>query len=225
MRSVTVAEIFRRARKKADMTYSGFFSDQDMFDLLNSSYTELYDLLVQAFQNYYAADPPFVFNLVPGQSKYDLPSDFYKMITCEEILSPTQSVIIFPFNELERNSVVSTDTGNIPATEIRIRYIPAPPVFSDLAEEIDGVSGWDDLIVTDMAIAMLEAEESPTDALQARKNRLIDRIKGISPNRDVTIPGTVTDVTAYSLGLVQNTLQYRFYGNQIEFLAMTYLGV
>lgn len=225
MRLVSVADIFRRARKKSDMTASAFFTDTDMFDLLNSSVTEMWDLVIEAYQNWYVSDPPYEFTLIPGQSSYDLPPDLYKVITVEEILSPTQSVIIFPFQELERNSIVSTDTGNISASTIRLRYIPSAPVYSDLADEIDGFNGWDDLIVTDMAIAMLEAEESPTDALERRKQRLITRISSISKNRDVTIPGTVTDMSAYALGLIQNTLQYRFYGNKIEFLAFTYLGI
>lgn len=224
MRSVTVADILRRSLKKADMQYSGFFSLQDQFDTLNSSVTELYDLVVEAYQNYYVA-PTIEFNLVPGQTGYPLPDDCFKIITIEEVLSPTQTSIIFPFSELERGSVINTDIGSIGNSTIRLRYIPVAPQYTLTTEEIDGFNGWDDLIVTDMAIAMLEAEESDTSALERRKQRLITRISAISKNRDVTIPGNVTDVTAYSAALVQNALQYRFYGNEIEFIALTYLGV
>lgn len=207
------------------MTYSAFFTTQDMFDLLNSSFTEFYDVLITAFQNYFVKDPPYEITLSPGTSMYDLPTDFYKSILMEELLSPNQSNVLFPFNELERNSIISTDTAAIPFTTVRMRYIPAPPTFTDLLETIDGISGWDELIVTDMAIAMLESEESDTSALDRRKQRLLTRIQSNAQNRDITMPSVVTDITPQALGLVQNTLQYRFYGNKVQFISITYLGV
>ncbi len=222
MRNVTVAEIFRRARRRSDMTSSGFYSDTDMYDLLNAVYTNLYDVLVGCFQNYFT--DVYEFTTTAGTSAYDLPDDFYKLILCQQEISPNQFTIIFPFNELERGSLLTTAplSGTI---DISMRYIPAAPVFTALTDEIDGFNGWDDLIVLDMAIAMLESEESVTDSIERRRAQLFTRLTSIAQNRDVTIPGKVTDVTSSIFALSPDLLQYRFYGNTIEFLNVAYLGV
>lgn len=223
MRNVTVADIFRRARKRADMTSSGFYTDADCFDLLNAVYTNLYDALVQAYQNYFY--DTFSFVTVPGQSLYPLPDDFYKLILCQQQVSPNQFSIIFPFNELERGSLLTTAPLNVGTIDIVMKYIPAAPIFTSLTEEIDGFNGWDDLIVLDMAIAMLESEESSTDSIERRRAQLFTRLTSAAQNRDVTLPGKVTDVTSNIFALTPDLLQYRFYGNGIEFLNVSYLGV
>jgi hypothetical protein len=223
MRLVTVAEIFRRAKKRADQTNSNFFTEQDMFDLLNSSVTSLYDTIVQSFSNYYADE--YFFSIVPGTVAYDLPADFYKLIVVERVLSPNRYSTIFPINELEKNSISGTDASALPAADLRLRYVPAPPVYTLTTETVDGISGWDDMIVLDMVCAMLEAEESDSSAVQARLARVTQRVQSASQNRDIVNPGTVTDTTAYDSGFLQNTLQYRFYGNQLEFYNVTYLGI
>lgn len=225
MRMVSVREIFRRARKRADMASSGFYTDDDMFDLLNTVYTNLYDLIVDAFQNYFVKDPAYTFTTVPGTNSYDLPDDFYKMILVEEKIGPNQYSTIFGFNELDRNSVLSTDTSVTTAMEIRMRYIPVAPTFDDLDDEFDGFNGWDDLVVLDMAIAMLESEESDVSSLERRRAQLLQRLIVSTQNRDVTLPARVTDVSQNSIGTTPDLLRYRFYGNKIEFINVTYLGV
>lgn len=221
MRKVTIAEIKRRARNRADMQHSGFISDEELLDMINEAYCELYDTLVVAFQNYYIAEETI--QLVPGTSAYPFPDDFYKIISVD-FQNGNSWETLFPFNELERNSVLTT-TATIPNATIRLRYIPAPVTFTDDADEIDGIAGWEALLITDVAIMMLDKEESDTSALERRRMREYARIQTMAQNRDVTMPGTVTDVTVYDLAYIHHTLRYRFYGNNIEFISVEYVGV
>lgn len=222
-RTVTIANIIERARAKADMRHSNFISPSEALDMVNEAYCELYDMLVQAFQNYYATTSTL--SLTSGTVSYSLPADFYKMIAVEEDNGDGTYNTIFPYNELERNASIATNVNAIPNTTVRLRYIPAPTLFTSTAQTVDGVSGWDALLVTDVAIMMLQSEESPTDALERRRQQIYQRILSASQNRDVTSPGRITDTTVYDNAYLKDALQYRFYGSNIEFVTVTYLGV
>jgi hypothetical protein len=46
-RLITIAEIKQRALRRADMENSQFIASDELMQLVNEAYTELYDLLVQ----------------------------------------------------------------------------------------------------------------------------------------------------------------------------------
>lgn len=223
-RSFTVQQIMDRCRRRADMENSNFISDAELVDLITESFAELYDVLVGAFQNYFIATDTIT--LTNGTSLYDLPDDFYKSVTVD-LQNGSRYDSLFPFDEAERNSVLQT-SSSIPNATVRLRYIPAPPVFelADVATDtIDGRAGWETLLVTTVAIFMLQKEESDTSALERRKQAELARITSMAQNRDVTNPGTVTDVTVYDNAYIKDALRYRFYGDQIEFINCSYIGV
>lgn len=204
------------------MENSGFVSDQELLDMISEAYAELYDLIVAAFQNYYITEGTLT--LVAGTSSYALPADFYKMVSVDFQTGAGQYDTIFPYNELERNSTLST-SANIPAGTVRYRYIAAPTIFTDDEEEIDGVAGWESLLITDVAIMMLDKEESDTSALERRRMREERRIQQMAQNRDVTNPGRITDTTVYDNAFLSDAMRYRFYGNNIEFISVQFVGV
>lgn len=162
-------------------------------------------------------------NLTSGTSSYALPDDFYKSITVD-LQNGSSWETLFPYNELERNSTLVT-SSTIPNATVRFRYIPAPAVFDSDADEIDGRAGWEALLITDVAIMMLDKEESDTSALEKRRMRLMDRITSMAQNRDVTMAGSITDVTVYDNATIKDALRYRFYGDQVEFINIQYIGV
>lgn len=223
-RSFTVQAIMDRCRRRADMENSNFISDAELLDLINEAHAEVWDLLVAAFQNYFVADTTIT--LTPGTAAYDLPDDFYKSISVD-MQNAGKWDSLFPYEEVERNSVLQT-SSSIPAATVRLRYVPAPPVFelADVATDtIDGRAGWETLLVTTVAIFMLTKEESDTSALERRKQQEMARIQSMAQNRDITNPGTVTDITVYDNAYVKDALRYRFYGDQVEFINLTYIGV
>lgn len=222
-RTFTIGQIIDRARARADMRHTTFISAAEALEMVNEAYTELYDLLVQTFSNYYVTTGNLT--LVPGTVSYALPADFYKMIVVERDNADGTFTTIFPFNELEKNSTIFTDTNSIPNATVRLRYVPAPTIFTTTSQTIDGVSGWESLLVYDVAIMMLTAEESDTSALERRRAQIYQRIVGIAQNRDLTIPGSITDVTVFDNAFIKDELRYRFYGSNIEFIVAEYVGV
>lgn len=220
-RLVTVADIIQRARILADMRSSNFITDAEALQLFNEAFTDLYDMMVESYQNWFSTTATQL--LVPGTASYALPTDFYKMIAVE-LPNGGGYDLLFPFQETDRNSIVSIATS-IPPVTVRYRYIPAPTIYTNPSQTIDGVAGWDGMIATQLAILMLGAEESNTGWLESRLARQTERIQSAAQNRDITMPGRVTDVTVSNSGAIRSTMQYRFYGNNIEYLVLEYLGI
>ena len=57
----------------------------------------------------------------------------------------------------------------------------------------DGIGGWLEYVITDVAIKMLQKEESDVSVLMAQKQALIKRIQEMATNRDAGAPSTVRD--------------------------------
>jgi hypothetical protein len=218
-RAYTVAQIITRARRKADMENSEFIGDEEALDLFNESYTELYDLLVSSFEEYYVKDNVFV-NLIAGQSTYDLPADFYKGVGVDYQLNVTGTgyLTLKPFTEAERNGLTGV-MATIQAGTVKLRYIPAPKIYTDLSEEVDGISGWETLMVTSMAISMRIKEESSTNDLELQYAKLMKRIEVLKQNRDTGMPARINDI--YKIDVYQQfaTLRYQYTGSSIKFLS------
>jgi len=220
-RSVTLRSIADRARVHADMRDTNFISDVDMLAILNEVYPELYDELVTAYENYYVAE----FDLViqSGTNVYNLPTNFYKLIGVDFKVNNDAYITLKPFMEGERNVTLTTNL-TIPTGVIKLRYVPAPALFTDLDDEVDGVSGWDRLLSLLAAIDMLDAEESDSKALYKKYERTVQRIRTTAAPRDAGFPGRVVDVYTPNIQLIYGALRYRLYGNTVHFINTEYLG-
>lgn len=229
-RTYTAQEVIDRALKRADMFNSGFIGVQERFDVLNEAYAELYDLLVGAFENYYVQEENF--NLVTLQTDYALPDDYYKTVGLDYAVTQApnpQYITLKPFMENERNTSI-TSTNNIPTGQIRHRYVPLPPIFTVGTDVIDGISGWDTLLVLIMAINFRQKEESDTRDLERQMARQIQRITVMSENRDIGYPHRVTDIYATDVYHQFSTLRYQINQSTIRFmstevLSAFYLGI
>lgn len=221
MMTVTLANLKLRARRKADMENSAFISDAELLDLVNEAYCELYDVMTQAFERYYTTTTTF--STTPGTTAYALPGDFYKLLAVD-LQSGNSYITMYPYDENERNSSTTT-SYSIPTATIRMRYIPTAALFAVDSDARDFVNGWEALLVTDVAIMMLEKEESATDALERRRERQYRRLTEMAQNRDVGQPGRVQDVTLYDMAYIQDSLRYRLYGQNIELMSVQYTGV
>lgn len=221
MRNVTIAEIKKQARTRADMRNSSFVSDTELLVLINEAYTEMYDLLVSAFENYYTQT--YSFAVSSASQSYAMPSDFYKIIGVDFEVSLGQYITLHPYRELDRNGSF-TSIGNIPTGNIKLRYVPIPQVFTADTDTIDGVAGWEALLVTDVAIMMLDQEEANTDRLELRRKRIYTRITQMSQNRDIGMPATISDVYSSIIPRIFSALRYRLYGNNMEFISTEFTG-
>lgn len=86
---------------------------------------------------------------------------------------------------------IPTPTANQP---FRIQYIPRLPVLlqpTDLTTT--SISGWLEYVITDVAIKILQKEESDITVLAAQKVALIQRIEASAMNKDAGRPDTISD--------------------------------
>lgn len=220
--TVTLASLKTQARQRADMENSSFVSDSELLALINNSYAELYDILVQAYgSNYFALETTLTMD--QNTQKYALPSDFYKLLGVDLLIDGTYGlataryVTLDPFEFQERNRfsniVVSTVAGTYPNYRYRlmgqylrfiapqtgdtivVHYVPRVTLLVNDSDTVDGVNGFEEYIIIDAAIKMAIKEESDVSALMAQKQGIMNRIKMMSAQRDVGRAPKVSDVT------------------------------
>ena len=207
-RTFTVLQIITRARERADMVNSTFITDSELKGYLSASYTELYDLLWQSGLIYFTPGTHTVVS--DGNENYALPSDYYGTIRVDrksgDDYFPLEEYMIMERHKYENSSgdaiSYSSQGSNLsllPApsgSTYRHMYIPAPADLTSAADgiTIDGVSGWEEVIVVDMARKMRQKEESDTRPLERDLARLKVRIEEMAQNRAWSTPRRITDV-------------------------------
>jgi hypothetical protein len=207
----------KESRLKADKVGSGFIKDDELISYINSSYTDLYDLLVGAYGNdYYAKESDF--STIGATKRYSLPDDFYKLLGVDLLLGFNQTLTLKPYQLNERaryqqgtywSALVGQfgpkyrlnaneiEFAPVPdgAYSIRLLYVPSCPRLENGEDELNGVNGWEEYIAVDVAMKMLEKEDTDVTTLQNRKLFLISRINLMAENRDAGQSFRVTDVT------------------------------
>lgn len=219
-RNVTLAALRSQARQRADQENSNFISDSELDSYINASTAELRDIIVSAYGGDYNLEN-VTFATTGSTESYDLPSDFYKLrgvdVNDTTNLSATDGWhVLKPFTFEERNDgdinwsrrsgfldfsryrLVGNQIrfSPIPQTEraVRLWYISVSPVLTGSAETVDGVNGFEEYIVVDSAIKMMQKEESDVSVLLGQKAQLLRRIEEMAANRDVGSPDRITDV-------------------------------
>jgi hypothetical protein len=215
-RTVQLSDLRTAARQRADMENSQFISDDELNSYINLSAAELYDLIVGSYEEYYLKS--YNVAVSPNTDTYPLPSDFYKLKGVDLVVDPAgNAVTLKPFIFAERNAYLFTPTWNIVGLAYlryhiqggNIRFVPVPSSYETIklwytptlkllvndTDKFDGIDGWEEYIITDAAIKMLQKEESDPSVLLAQKAALIQRINGMAPNRDASAPERVSDCT------------------------------
>lgn len=219
--ATTLLNIRNRCRQRADMVNSQFVSDAEILGFVNASYAELYDLLIQTYEDYFVTSETFT--LVTSDSGVRaLAADFYKLKGVDFQLNG-QYITLYPYNWNTRNirqrAVSRLSIGDydlsykILGSNIRFEprdnatgtyqlwYIPAYTALSADTDNIDSVitrNNWEEYIVIDASIKMLEKEESNTLHLEREKKAMIKRIESSAGDRDVDQPERVSDVSKQS---------------------------
>jgi hypothetical protein len=208
-RPFTLAQIRTRARRLADMENTQFVSDAEVTDLVNEHYGELYDLLVKAGPpDYFAATNTFV--TTPGVAQTALQIDFRNITT----------VYVQETNFQDKRQVRPLSDGSISgmrpplqAYTIIVEYVPSPAVLASDSDTIDGVSGWEALIVKMVARDLLRKEESDTQELAQDIAALKQRIRSSSHRG----PRVINDVEAtYGFPYSSRICGYRLRAGNIE---------
>ena len=206
--AATLSQLRTRVRRMADMEDSNFVSDTELNDYINSSYSELYDLLVSSNSEYFLSSS--VSTVASGSSTITLPTDFYKLRAVDFYLNG-RWYDIEQFSIPERNQYSSTyiNLGEvryrlqgstlklIPSDnaggQYQIWYTPLPATLSSDSDEIEEGNGWSELVVVDAAIKCLQKEESSTTELMKIKSDLVKRVVDMAAKRDSGKPKKIID--------------------------------
>jgi len=210
--STTLLDMRTRVRHRANMEESEFVGNIELNQYINSSYQELYDILVTTFEDYYTL-PPVTFTLTTLLPYYTLPSDFYKLRGVDAASSGTNYYSLLPFNFINRNDndnvvnnfatryrivgsrlyITPEDTS---AGNYRLWYVPIATILSSDISTLDGINGWEEYVVVDAARKCLAKEESDTRSLVAEKAELKQRIINSASKRDSGMTKTISDVSS-----------------------------
>lgn len=76
---------------------------------------------------------------------------------------------------------------------LQLWYVPRLVELLDDGDSADGVSGWLEYVIVDVAIKMLNKEESDVQVLMLQKQGLLKRIESAAENRDAGNPQVVSD--------------------------------
>ena len=218
--TVTLSYLKEQVRARADQQNSLFINDTELLGYINGSASALYDMLVEAAEDYYV--DKVVIPIVQGTNEYDLPEDFYKVLGVDYYVN-SKPVPMSRFNFRDRHLYNYLDARpeivryaiwgqqlvfkpmapNI--ASVNLWYVPRITLLVNDADTLDGVNGWEEFIILDAAIKCMVKEESDPTVLVNQLNAVKDRIKTMSKDRDQGEPRTTTDIVGSRYD------QYRFF--------------
>ena len=220
---VTLLSLRNDARERSDLVRSRFVTDTELTSYVNASLKELYDLLVASYADYYTADPLEFTVVSDGYSLPDdfyklrlLERSF------DNSGNESSYYTLNQFNFMEKNrynNIGGGSLGNYPIVQYRVmgspnlvgngkikfsptaqeaglyrlHYIPKCPTLVDDTDELNGVNGWEEYIIVDCCIKMLQKQEDDVSVFQFQKKELIARIEAMAAERDASQPGRITD--------------------------------
>ena len=134
---VNLTELRTLTRQRADQENSQFVTDTELTRYLNNSWGELYNLIIENFNDDYFTTSN-TFSLTSGTDTYDLPSDFYKSRGVDLVVSSTESVPLRRYNwaQRTRNSVT------VYARDYRYRIQKGSIVFTPSPSSNDSIKLW-----------------------------------------------------------------------------------
>ena len=218
-----LSEIRSLVISQADMTGSSFPTDASTSDYttldawINSAVSELHDLLVDAYEDYFVKR--FQFDLT-GAENYLLPDDFYKLrkvynkdgnkryrlrrFTMNDMDNYDETLIYETAvsNKALLYRIMGNEIYFLPlpsgtgSATIELWYIPQAVKLVDPDDEIHYSIpiGWEDFIINDVVARLLEKEESDPSTALARKAAIKDRIALAAEERDSGEAHRVSDV-------------------------------
>ena len=207
---ISVGTIATRARQRANLEgATAFLPDAELYDLINISYAEWYDLvrLTTWGGQYYRS--AYSFSTVATTSAYALPADFLNLISVDIAITPNAQQVLTakPYQEEERNMYRAYPFGWISdrpvyyqlqgpninfipipqaAFQITLNYCPAAKQLAGDSDSIDSINGWEEWIVLDVAIKMLtkDGQLDIMPALTQQREAQRARIQSAAYRRD-----------------------------------------
>lgn len=213
MRTVTAGELIKKIRRLTDQENSAFISDEELLEYVDSAFAEFYDLLVSTYEQYNMTFATLITE--EDVQIYNLPANFYKLMGVEVKLSSGRKASLQRVEWSERNNI-DADTATVSAyatnlqyniigntlmlnpsptagLEVTLWYVPAAPKIIETTQIIDGINGWEQLIVLECAIRVMDKQEADSTPFVKQKDKLLKRIEQASESRDLGSPQRVSD--------------------------------
>lgn len=188
---VTLADLVSRIRFEADMRNSQRATDADIKRLVNVHAQELYDRLVTTGPpDYYLST--YSFTTTPGTVGYTVPEDFRSIVRLYVNVTSTRQVEVFEMNEGHRAAYDAPQS----AISLTMTYIPTFVQLVEDSDTMDGVSGWDELVVQLCARALRARDNRDVSSFATRIDELRGRVLAYAPQRKAGGPKYITDVEA-----------------------------
>lgn len=128
---MSLGQVRLLSQQRADRVNSNFVTKEEWNSYINQSYTELYDLLVTLYEDYYVA-PPLTFQTNGSSNQYDLPNGanfnnapaFYKMLGVDCGLGANNNawVTLHKFDFISRNRYVFPNVTSTFLGVFNLRY-------------------------------------------------------------------------------------------------------
>lgn len=212
-----------RAKEASDMENTGFISEAEWYRKLNASVCALWDLLVKADPERYVREQTFTGD--GSTVDFSVAADYYGTVDIYYISDATQGIYeplprlagreqammpktpaSIPRGWTYRYNVSAPETPLIrllptpdSTSDCLHLYVVAPPSYatdgSDSAVTLDGIAGWEEFVVLDMAISAGSKEQASTQALERKQMEIKTRIEEMAENRTIGDAGHVIDVT------------------------------
>ena len=222
--TLTLANLITGVRRRADMVGSTFVSDAEIVDYINVAMSEVHDLLVTKFEDYYVSTHQYTLpgsgsGLTAGQ--FALPDAFYKALGVDfDVGGVTYRLRPYHFQERAMYNSPSVVASRITNTLYHIqgasiRFIPAPtvsgtvtlwyvpePTYFDASSTSTTIKtaapqvakGYEEYVIIDAAIKCLQKEESDVQILLVQKQQQLERIEQAAGKRDAGESYAITDV-------------------------------
>jgi hypothetical protein len=216
--TMQLSDLRTAAKQRADMVFSNFLTTAEWNQVINQSYLELYDLLIEKYESDYFVQTPYSFSTDGVNVLFPLPPDFYKLKGLDVQLTGVNTGQWFTvrrinFSERNKYNLPTALSGYryshlgyklvganimlqpLPQAGLSFRLWYAPrltPLVLD-TDVADGLSGWLEYVIVDAAIKALAKEESDTSELVREKQGLLARIDVAAGDRDAGNPPTVSD--------------------------------
>lgn len=208
-RTVTLSSLEAQARQRSDSeSLTNRHTQAQVWEYINESWAELYNILIQTGQEYYLSS--YSFNTTAGTTDYALPADFYldkgadtTIAGCVVLLDRWQ------WEERDQYDAITVWSPGVPwayalvgsnislrpsppsGVTVRLWYYPAPSRMTSGSNSIDCLAGFEEYIVCDVAAKILTKDDrDPSLVLQQKEaaRRVIERM---SANRSRSNPNRV----------------------------------
>lgn len=215
-RTVLVSEMITRLDSLLDIQNDTHITQAEKITALSSGYAKFYDFLIEADFSDFLVKSATV-STVSGTLAYALTTiaaDFYKLRYVYVLEDGSRYRPLRPVHEYYIQNYTSPNT----VKTVRVDYIPCAPTLTLVGDQVDGINGWEDLIICYAALDICSKRDQEPAHVVRKQREIEERIRRMA-KRDVGFPDKVIQRSKghSPFESYQNTIEgYRVRGLNLE---------